>query len=380
MIPDPTDVAAALHERGVALHEAGRLVAAEHACVRAQRLFERHAGKRHPDVANVLLELASISEDRGAHARALAQVRRALLILARFAGDLDADRLRVRALSQEGSVHVARGEYRAAETAYERAIAIAGRRVPPDEAAAARNGLAIVCKYTSRFAEAGRLYRRVLADLTRVHGPTHPSIATVLHNLGGLEHARGRPARALPHARRGLAIRARLLGDDHPAVALDMAALAAIVQGLKRNAEAERLYLRAIHILRRTLGKTHLEVGFNLGQFATLHQSTGRTREASALYRRALAIQSRALGRRHPLLALTLVNFAELRRAQGRSREAVVLCRRALRIYRATLGPRHADTLSCTARLASYLQPSPVTRPSVRGGASGLSRELVAVR
>ena len=54
----------------------------------------------------------------------------------------------------------------------------------------------------AQFATAARLYRRALAVTTRALGPEHPDVATLYHNLGGLEHARGRYARrgAMGHA------------------------------------------------------------------------------------------------------------------------------------------------------------------------------------
>ena len=42
--------------------------------------------------------------------------------------------------------------------------------------------------------------------------PEHPDVATLYHNLGGLEHARGRYTRGEPWARRAVAVRERALG------------------------------------------------------------------------------------------------------------------------------------------------------------------------
>src|SRR6476620_10697712 len=57
----------------------------------------------------------------------------------------------------------------------------------------------------------------------------------VLHNLAGLDHARGRYAEAEPVARRGLEIRHR--SGDSGGVAADAAALAAILEALGRGEE-----------------------------------------------------------------------------------------------------------------------------------------------
>jgi hypothetical protein len=51
-----------------------------------------------------------------------------------------------------------------------------------------------LCRYSGRFDEAERLYRRALAIMEKALGPEHVEVATLYHNLGGLEFSRGRYA------------------------------------------------------------------------------------------------------------------------------------------------------------------------------------------
>jgi Flp pilus assembly protein TadD len=173
-----------------------------------------------------------------------------------------------------------------------------------------------------------------------------PIVATIFHNLGGLEHARGRHARAERHARRS--VRIRTADPSAPAVhlAADRAALAAILDARGEVREAERLYREAIAVFGARLGADHFEVGFNLGNLAALLQRRGQLRSAARLYARALQIKQRALGR-HPDVATTLTNFGVLRAQQGRRADAEQLLLRAHRLFVATLGARHRDTIWC---------------------------------
>ena len=59
------DRACALHARAVAAREAGDFAPGESWARQALALMERGAGPDHPDVANVLLNLAGLSEDLG---------------------------------------------------------------------------------------------------------------------------------------------------------------------------------------------------------------------------------------------------------------------------------------------------------------------------
>ena len=73
-------------------------------------------------------------------------------------------------------------------------------------------------KYNGRFTKAARLYRQALSSLIAAQGAEHPWVATLYHNLGGLEHARGNHARGEPFARRSVAIRQRVPGELRGAV------------------------------------------------------------------------------------------------------------------------------------------------------------------
>jgi len=361
---DPISRACRLHAQASDHHDRGNLRVARRLAARAQALLERHAGRSHPDVANVLLASALIDEDLGRYGLAQSKVRRAMTILRPLRGDRAFSVLRAQAYEQAGSLAIVRGQYGIARRAYGHARAIAMRSLGPSELATSTTGLGVVHKYLGRFAQAARLYRRALSQVRRKRGPADVAIASILHNLGGLEHARGRFALGERHARRALALRERALGVDHPTVAADKTALAALLdaQGGRKRIEAEALYRQGIDVFRRKLGKAHFEVGFNLGQLAAMCQASGRLDEAAGLYAQALRIQRRALGRRHPVLARTLANLAALRREQGRLVEAMDCYREALGMYRRVLGARHPDTRGCSAAAEAVRRHLPATK------------------
>src|SRR5208282_3237922 len=83
---DPTDTAAALHERAVLEREAGKPARARRLLFGSLTLFERHEGKGHPDVAHVLIELAAVAQAEGAYREGLGHVGRAVKILAALRG------------------------------------------------------------------------------------------------------------------------------------------------------------------------------------------------------------------------------------------------------------------------------------------------------
>jgi tetratricopeptide (TPR) repeat protein len=245
------------------------------------------------------------------------------------------------------------GRYSAAERWQRLALSVAERALAPTdpELVTFLNNLGVVYKYTARFESAEALYARAL-DIAQAPGQDDLTLATLLHNVGGLAHARGRHGEGEPHARRAAEIRERVLGPDHPDTAADVGALAAILDAQGRHDEAEALYRRALASFERALGRDHYEVAVVVGNLAALCQATGRAEEAERLYTRALSLKTKLLGPSHPEVATTLNNMAVLCKAGGRYSEAEELYRQALTVFERVLEPGHPSLEACYANLA----------------------------
>ena len=359
---DPLRRAIAAHEQAIAAREAGRLASSERLARRAIEGYLSAEGPGHPDVGSACLELGQVRELRDDLAEAAQCYRRARAILRRHGrADPEIRRLSIRAARFLGNVLRAQGRHAAADRMLARALDESMADLGPNdlETAAALNYLGMLRKYQGLFPEAAAFYRRATAIVSRSPERRGEAAATLAHNLGGLEHARGRHARGEPHARRSVALREALLGPGHPRVAADLAALAALVEGQGRFDEASVLYARALTVFRRRLGPASSEVGFTLAALGGVRQAQGRLGLAEKLMRRALAIQEVIYGRSHPEVALTLHNLGVLVAARGRAADARSLCRRSLVIFTRTLGPRHPHTRLCRDNLRR-LAPGPV--------------------
>lgn len=340
--PNRADRGYALFSRAQALRDAGNPLRARRLCLRALRLLESSLGPRHPDVGNVLLEISGCFEDCGDHLPALEPCTRALSILNHVRCGLDGYRLKFLALISLGRLQTTAGDYRQARQLWKRALRLAEKSLTRDEISSAHNGLGVVSRHLDAWDQAEAHYRQALASSPR---PRHPlALATLYHNLAGLEHARGRFARGIPLALRGLRWREAALGNDHVSIAADKAALASLYEGRGDLEKAESLYQEAIALFRRTYGPRHAEVGFNLGNLAAIAFQRGQFDLAANLYKESLLIQEKTLGPEHPNLATLLENFAQLRVAEKRYEEAVLLQDRAMTICRKVFGDRHQRT------------------------------------
>ena len=202
--------------------------------------------------------------------------------------------------------------------------------------------------------------RRALALAEQHLGAEHPDVATLYHNLGGLDHARGHFAAGEPAARRAVEIRQRALAAGHPQVtetqfAADLAALAGVLDGQRKYAESEPIYERVLALFEQQLAAgdaaAEYEIAINLNNLAALYANTQRAPQAEPLYRRALMIKERLLGATHPDVAVSLNNLGVLLKGLGRVDEAAEAYGRALAIFEATLAADHPKLKAVRANL-----------------------------
>src|SRR5262245_52510965 len=106
-------------------------------------------------------------------------------------------------LARSADARYQRGDYQRAAAEYHQAVTLAQTcdAITPLELSSLLNSLGIVCKYLGAYDEAEASYRRSLAIAEQVLGPDDAWFASLYHNLGGLEHARGRHVAGEPFAR-----------------------------------------------------------------------------------------------------------------------------------------------------------------------------------
>jgi tetratricopeptide (TPR) repeat protein len=192
-------------------------------------------------------------------------------------------------------------------------------------------------------AAAQSLFERALAIRKKVLRPNHPATAISLGNLGRLLLAQGerlrtggRPARTLlERARRllehTLAIHEKELGPNHRHTGASLTNLAVLLCNLGDLTAALPLFERALGISKTSNGPEHPDTAkalFNIARLlwtqGQLLQGQGQSRaalllfeRARRLFKRALVILEKALGPDHPNTATVRNNLASIVRGVG---------------------------------------------------------------
>jgi tetratricopeptide (TPR) repeat protein len=207
----------------------------------------------------------------------------------------------------------------------------------------------------TRYAEAERVARELVAIHNRWLGPDHPDTANSLNSLAINLNTQGKYGEAEPLLRRALTTYQKALGPDHPGTAIILNNLAYNLRAQQKHGEAEPLLRRALAARQKALGPDDPATAESLNTLAYSLDEQGKYGEAEPLLRRALATRPKALGPNHSLTALSLGNLAVNLYLQGNYSEAEPLYRRALATYQKALGPDHADTVRILNNLAINL-------------------------
>ena len=298
-----------------------------------------------PDEAALLVALAEIQEGAGQVGEARVTVVAAIAILERATLHLDDDLLTLWCQAQERLAGLERlaGQFGAAVARL--CAALERARVAFGEASmavvSAANALGVVYKYAGDFDAAEAAYRRAVAaaEAMTVRDPLVE--AELLHNLGGVAHARGHAAAGIPLAERGTRLRARALGARHPDVARDLNALGALYHLAGRYGDADHAWRQALGVFEDFYGPDHFEVAMTCANLAVLRGDLGRFPDAEALGWRALGILQDLLGPGDAEVGLTMLNLATAIWRQGRVGEAALLVTRASAILAARLPAGH---------------------------------------
>ena len=248
--------------------------------------------------------------------------------------------LRAELLNSQGKLLIAKGQYREAQTHFERSLAMRrdmlGKRHP--DVARTLNNLAVAVYHQGELVAAEAYYRDAIAIAEDVLGARHPHLAAFLSNLGSALSPQGRYDEAQSLHRRALEIRERALGPNHPHVANSLGNLGNLARDRGDYECALAYYQRALDIDRDALGPAHPEIAQSLTDIGFVYRALGKRDEAHDHFRRAIEILDDALGPDHPSLGRPLTGTSQVYLEQGRPALALDAATRAVRVLEAHSG------------------------------------------
>jgi len=271
------------------------------------------------------------------------------LSLLRSAPDADSIEVAV-TLSDFGSLHLERGAFDAAETAFRQALSILPSEIGPADPEVEATRRSTLQHLALLFQETGRLEAAVpvlenLLSLQRAHlTAPHPDLALLLNDFGMTLQRLGQLERAETLLREAIAMQRELFGRDHPQLVFALGNLAAVVDDTDLAA-ADSLTAEALAIARRILEPTNPVVATSLALRAQTVHKTGRLAEADSLFVRAVEAARRAFPPGHPRIGWAQVGHARVLQAREDATRADQLFQDGTRILVDAFGPTHTLVL-----------------------------------
>lgn len=249
----------------------------------------------------------------------------------------------------------------------------------PEIEAGVRSTLASTYQSLGVFDVAVTHARRALELRRQALGPSDPSVAKSLLDLGDALFERGDYANAESALREALALLDQLgLGETLNAADGERF-LGEVLNETERYSDAETSHRKAIALYRRLITQDDERVARALNDLAVALGNQQKLADAEPLHREALAIMRRVHGNEHLEVAQTLHNVAGVLDSQGRLSEAEPLYREALAIEVNVLGETHSKVVLTRTSLANlfwlahdYTQAETFARAALDGGGKSL--------
>ncbi|HEY0987831.1 MAG TPA: serine/threonine-protein kinase, partial [Kofleriaceae bacterium] len=359
-VVDAADATGWVPVRAEARYLAGRtasslsLPAAEPELIEANKL----AADAHDDrlAAEARVDLVDhLAFDERSAERALLVAQLADAAVARAGND---PRQRSKLLRYRGDALEAAGKLADARQTFGEAHAFAVRAFGAGSYEALRNltKLASIARTMGNNDEARKLGEDSLAGMSALVGTEHPSVVTILNEIGAAASNQDDYETAARYYGRALEISERIFGPDSLGTATMLNNTGEVEIRRGHLDEAQRRLERSLAIRERLLGKDHPQIALTLHSLGTVLEIRGDFDGEIAVMRRALAITTKASGPDDAANAIALEGIAEGLRCRGELTAALDHHQRALDLRKRVLGPVHPQTLNSMTQLANVLK------------------------
>jgi serine/threonine-protein kinase len=236
-----------------------------------------------------------------------------------------------------GNLKRLKGDYGAAESLLQRAVALVERIGEPASLSLSKalGNLGLVYRQQGRERDAIVVFERSLAIAMKSQGPYSSMVANAKKQLSHLYRDVGELDTAQRYAEEALAIREKLFPPNHPSIGETLESLAQLAQKRGERARARELYERSVRTYEASQPPDDLGLAFAVRYFAAFLLEEGETNEAVRLYERALALRRKTLGDRHRDVAESWHDVARARLTVGDLRGALEAARTSVDTFRA---------------------------------------------
>ncbi len=208
-------------------------------------------------------------------------------------------------------------------------------------------------------------WQALLAANGQLLGGNHADTAFARSKLADSFERAGQPASAIGLYEAALADAQEAHGQSNPATLGALTKLAHAYLAVGRTADAVALHQRNVSERERVQGPRHPDTITARASLADCYREAGQMKEAVELYERTLADRERVQGPRHLDTIAARASLAHAYRVAGKMREAMPVYVRTLSDREQVQGPHHRDTLAARSNLAAAYHSARKVREAI---------------
>ncbi len=237
---------------------------------------------------------------------------------------------------------------------------------PPDLVLEVSQSEFAVLESEANFEAAERVCMQALEGYPRDTAGQRLDVSTLLMNAGVAALRRGDPNTGVPRLREALELREGVVGRNHVTVGNSLMNIGHALQSQSKYEQSFVAYTRSYEILRDHPGANHFIVAQVLSGMGLVHKHRGEYEPALTRTAAALSLLQRGPDPDHPSVPMIMMNLGNIQKDLGRDQQALETQRRALQLREDRLqpdSPEVADSLRAVGNLERRVGNLDAARP-----------------
>lgn len=302
------NLAPILNDIGIAFFLSGDFKNAKYYFEKALPILEKHYGKNHLEIADVLINLGKTDRDLTYAKEAKANCQRAATILQQDNEQHNGQSIRLaQALDCIGKSNIWLGETKDAIVNLERALKIKRINLGNNhiEAMETLQFLGMAYEDYGDLKNAKNSHEQVVKFKEQYYGKHHAKMSLAINFLGGVYRLFGNIEEAKKLHERALEIEEKYYGKDRMDIHFTLDYLGMCYRELGDPEKALELHQRALEIVKNEFGKDKFVMAYTLDLLGCAYHELGEFNKAIESHQQALEINKNNYGENHPFTAFS---------------------------------------------------------------------------
>ena len=209
--------------------------------------------------------------------------------------------------------------------------------------AASLNNIGLIYQTLRKYQQALKCYDEAFKMMKTLYNGNHPHIATIMNNIGLVYRALEKYQEALKYYEKSLKMRKDLFKDNHPDIANSLANIGRIYVFLLQNTKALAYHEQALKMRQDLFKDNHPDVANSLANMVTVYIKSGEYEKALKYCKKTLKMEQALYIDKHPDIAMSLNDMGTIYFKLNQNEKALKYLNRSLEMKKDLYNDNHPD-------------------------------------